>query len=495
MRGRPSQLVAAPHPDPLPVKDGARENRGGWPCRRRAGIKSAPEAASQQQSEKPLASRVSSTHDNGTWRARRSDRAVFWSATAALPDRHIAQSKNPLDDRPGYSPLCGNGWVRSEGTGKVNFIEAAGKAVLADAGIAIPAGALASTAAEAESIARRIGPCVIKAQVPTGKRGKAGGIKVAQTPDEARAHAAAILGMAIGDYVSAQVLVDPLAVIKHELYAAILNDPATKGPLLLFSAEGGMDIEELVETRPGALLRFPIDIRHGLDSKALDAALPKALPCDRAALLDVLQKLYVAYAANDAELLEINPLIVTDRGDLIALDCKLTVDDGALPRREALAKSGSPDKLTALEERGKALGLKYIELDGSVGVLANGAGLTMTTMDAVRHFGGEPANFMEIGGESYTKAKPALELVLSNPRVKCLLVNFCGAFARTDVMAEGVINAWQALKPTIPIIFTIHGTGEDEAIAMVQSRLGITPHDLMDDAVKAAVAAAKAGAA
>ena len=143
----------------------------------------------------------------------------------------------------------------------------------------------------------------------------------------------------------------------------------------------------------------------------------------------------------------------------------------------------------------KTLGLKFIELDGSVGVLANGAGLTMTTMDAVRHFGGSPANFMEIGGESYTKAKPALQLVLSNPRVKCLLVNFCGAFARTDVMAEGVVNAWLELKPTIPIFFTIHGTGEDEAVAIVKERLGITPFDLMDDAVKAAVAAAEGASA
>jgi succinyl-CoA synthetase beta subunit len=180
-------------------------------------------------------------------------------------------------------------------------------------------------------------------------------------------------------------------------------------------------------------------------------------------------------------------------GHFIALDCKLTVDDSALPRQEALARTGSPDKTTDLEARAKALHLKYIELDGEVGVLANGAGLTMTTMDAIRHFGGAPANFMEIGGDSYTKAVPALEIVLDNPKVKALLVNFCGAFARTDVMAEGVVNAWLELKPKIPIVFTIHGTGEDEAIAMVRSRLGIEPVDLMDDAVKAAVAAAKGG--
>ena len=374
----------------------------------------------------------------------------------------------------------------------MNFIEAAGKAVLRQAGIAVPAGALAATADEVGAAARRLGSCVIKAQVPTGKRGKAGGIKVARSVEEATAHANAILGMSIGEHRVQSVLVDPLVAIRHELYAAVLNDPASKGPLLLFSAAGGMDIEELAATRPAALVRIAIDIRRGLDAATLDAALPAPLPCDRAALIAVLQSLYKAYAASDAELLEINPLVVTDAGDLLALDCKLTVDDGALPRQETLARSGSRDTLTALELRGQALGLKYIELDGDVGVLANGAGLTMTTMDAVRHFGGEPANFMEIGGESYTKAKPALELVLSNPRVKCLLVNFCGAFARTDVMADGVITAWQELQPALPIIFTIHGTGEDAAIAMVQSRLGITPYDLMDDAVQAAIAAAKA---
>jgi succinyl-CoA synthetase beta subunit len=156
-----------------------------------------------------------------------------------------------------------------------------------------------------------------------------------------------------------------------------------------------------------------------------------------------------------------------------------------------LARTGSPEPLTALEARAKQLDLKYIELDGDVGVLANGAGLTMTTMDAVRHFGGAPANFMEIGGESYTKAVPALEIVLANPNVKVLLVNFCGAFARTDVMTQGVIDAWLLLKPAIPIVFTIHGTGEDEAIAMVRARLGMEPYDRMDDAVRAAVALAR----
>ncbi len=373
----------------------------------------------------------------------------------------------------------------------MKFEEHAAKPLLRAAGIAIPQGALATTAAEAAGIVRKLGPCVLKAQVPTGKRGKAGGIKVAANADEAREAAAAILGMTIGEHRVAKLLVEEQVLIAHELYAAVLNDPASKGPLLLFSAHGGMDVEEIAAAHPNSLVRLGIDIRKGLDAGMLDAALPEGLPCDRSALVDVLLRLYAIYAGSDAELIEINPLVAARDGRLIALDCKLTMDDSAIPRRQDLAKAGTPEKLTALEERASTLDLKFIELDGDVGVLANGAGLTMTTMDAVRHFGGSPANFMEIGGESYTKAKPALELVLANPRVKCLLVNFCGAFARTDVMVEGVIRAWQDLKPAIPIFFTIHGTGEDEAIAMVKQRLGLTPFDLMDDAVRAAVEAAR----
>lgn len=373
----------------------------------------------------------------------------------------------------------------------MNFEEHAAKPLLRAVGIETPPGALATTPAEAERIAGEIGPCVVKAQVPTGKRGKAGGIKLAATPAEARIHAERILGMTIGEHTVERVLVEAQVPIATEMYAAVLNDAKSKGPLLLFSAEGGMDIEDIAERHPGALVRLPIDIRKGLDRDALAAALPKELPVDRAIVLDALSKLYSAYAANDAELMEINPLVVTRDGKLIALDCKFVMDDSAISRHEELAKLGTPDKLTELEMRAKEVGLKFIELDGNVGVLANGAGLTMTSMDAVRHFGGEPTNFLEIGGESYTKAKPALELVLANPRVKALLVNFCGAFARTDVMAEGVVTAWQELKPDIPIVFTIHGTGEEEAIALVKQRLGIEPYDLMDDAVKAAVAAAK----
>jgi succinyl-CoA synthetase beta subunit len=373
----------------------------------------------------------------------------------------------------------------------MNFTEHAGKAVLRNAGIPTPQGILARSAGEAADAARKIGKCVVKAQVPTGKRGKAGGIKLATTPEEAAEHATRILGMTIGEHVVDEVLIDPQVSIAREMYAAILNDPESQGPLLLFSPEGGMDIEEIAADHPDALLQIQINIIKGLDEEALAAAVRRYDPPAAGAITDILVKLYEAYRASDAELIEINPLVQMRDGHFVALDCKLTVDDSALPRNDALARSGSPDRTTDLEARAKALHLKYIELDGEVGVLANGAGLTMTTMDAIRYFGGAPANFMEIGGDSYTKAIPALEIVLANPKVKALLVNFCGAFARTDVMAEGVVNAWLELKPKIPIVFTIHGTGEDEAIAMVRERLGIEPYDLMDDAVKAAVAAAK----
>jgi succinyl-CoA synthetase beta subunit len=374
----------------------------------------------------------------------------------------------------------------------MNFEEHAAKPLLAAAGIATPPGEVARGALEAEAIAARLGACVVKAQVPTGKRGKAGGIKLAASPAEAGAAAAAILAMEIGGHKVEKVLVEARVPIAAEYYAAVLNDPETKGPLILFSTAGGMEIEELAATRPETLLRLPVDIRHGPARGAIAAGLTGlGLATGKlGAVAAVLEKLYAAYRDNDAELLEINPLALTDEDRLVALDCKFTLDDSALPRRAELAARGTPERLTGLEAEGRAQGLRFIELDGSVGVLANGAGLTMTTIDAVRHYGGEPANFLEIGGDAYVKASPALKLVLANPKVKSLLINFCGAVARTDVMTGGVLDAWDELKPDLPVFFSIHGTGEEEAVAMLRARLGLEPFDLMDDAVKAAVAAA-----
>ena len=321
----------------------------------------------------------------------------------------------------------------------MNFEEHAAKPLLGEAGIPIPPGQLARSAEEARSAAAALGgPVMVKAQAPTGKRGKAGGIRAADSAQQAGEAAQAILGMDIAGHRVESVLVEERAEIVAEYYAAVLNDAASKGPLVMFSPEGGMDIEEVAASMPERLRRTPVDIMRGFDLPAAGTMLAGlGLAADETPVAEVLVALYRAYRENDAELLEVNPLARLADGRLVALDCKFILDDSGVKRREALASRGSPERLTGLEARGQALGLKYIELDGDVGVLGNGAGLTMTTMDVVTRHGGRPANFLEIGGDAYTKATPALELVLDNPRVRCLVVNFCGAFARTDVMTRG----------------------------------------------------------
>ena len=374
----------------------------------------------------------------------------------------------------------------------MNFEEHAGKPLLKAAGIPVPAGAVAKTPDEAANIAAPLGKVVVKAQVPTGKRGKAGGIKLAANAEEAKAHAAKIIGMTIGGHPVEKVLVEQATPFTREFYCAVINDPETKGPKILFSMLGGMDVEEAAEKDPNAMRSLAVDIRKGPALADVKAMLKGAgLDGLEDQVADVLMKLYAAYRANDAELMEINPLAVLEAGGLCALDCKFTMDDSAVARHEELAKSGTPDRLTGLEAKGKALDLKYIELEGDVGVLANGAGLTMTTMDVVRHHGGNPANFLEIGGEAYTKGTDALRLVLENPKVKSLVINFCGAFARTDVMTQGILNAWDELKPTLPTFWSVHGTGDVEAVAMLKERLGVDPLPDMSAACKAAVDAAK----
>lgn len=375
----------------------------------------------------------------------------------------------------------------------MNFLEHVAKArVLAPAGIPVPPSIHCETEEAAALAFTTIGPCVVKAQVPTGKRGKAGGIRLAHTVDEVCAVARTILAMAIDGHPVKSVLIEAQAEIVREFYAAVLNDTVSRCPLILFSTEGGMDIEEVAATKPEALRRHLIDLDKGFDlaaAKALIAGLD--LGGTETQVADILVKLYHAAEKFDAELIEINPLAVLDDGRVIALDCKLTVDDSAAFRQSDLAPDAAEETMTALEREGHDAGLKFIQLDGNVGVLANGAGLTMTTMDVISHFGGRPANFLEIGGEAYTKSEAALRLVLSNPGVKSLIVNFCGAFARTDVMAEGVVKAWQKLRPDVPVFFSIHGTGEDEAVALVRNELGLEPYDFMEDAVRAAVEAAQ----
>ncbi len=374
----------------------------------------------------------------------------------------------------------------------MNFEEHAAKPLLDGAGIAVPKGRLVTSAKEASSAAAELGACVVKAQVPAGKRGKAGGIAMADTPEAAATAARAILALEIGGHAVERLLVEERIAIAREFYAAVLSDASAKSPVVLFSTLGGMDIEDAAAKDPQALSRCVVDIREGFGQGEAEQMLggldPGLGANDVAKTLVALYRLYRDY---DAEMIEVNPLALTEDGGLVALDCKFILDDAAIPRQPDLAALGARERLSALEARGRELGLQYIELDGDVGVLANGAGLTMATMDAVRHLGGRPANFLEVGGQAYTLTKSALELALANPRVKSLVVNFCGAFARTDVMTEGVVTAWEELKPTIPVFFSIHGTGEEEAVELLRARLGMEPFDLMDDAISAAIEAAR----
>ena len=368
-----------------------------------------------------------------------------------------------------------------------------GKARLREGGIATPPGMQIRDATAAAEAARTLGGrVVLKAQVPAGKRGKSGGIGFASTPAEARERAASLLGSSVGEHRVESLLVEAAVQIVRELYVAVLNDGSTKGPLVLFSTEGGVDIEELAERAPERIVRRSIDILRGFDR----ATAHEIAGNERVA--DVLLRTYERFIALDCELLEINPLAVDSAGEVLALDCKMTIDDASRARQPELfaeIEAAVGPQGTALERRARDDDLYFIELDGDVGILANGAGLTMATIDAVTRCGGAPANFLEIGGEAYTKATLALEIVLANPKVTSVLVNFCGAFARTDVMAEGVVVACEALRPTVPFFFSIHGTGEERAIEIVRERLGIDPFPLMDDAVRAAIAASRQPAA
>jgi succinyl-CoA synthetase beta subunit len=381
----------------------------------------------------------------------------------------------------------------------MNLLEHQGKHLLAAAGLRVPRGEVVAAANDAAAVTDRLGGrSVCKAQVPTGKRGKAGAVRLVESAEQARVVADALLGAEVDGHPVETLLVEETVDIGRELYAAVLDDPGSKGPLLLFSTRGGMDIEEVHARTPEQVHAAAVDVRKGLRLEQAEELVAHSdlAGTDRGAVAAALVRLYDVYTDVDAGLVEVNPLVLTGAGEVVALDAKVTVDPASVPRQrerlEALPGGLPADTGTALERRGRELGLTYIELDGDVGVLANGAGLTMTTLDAVHVAGGRPANFLEIGGDAYTLATPALELVLSNPRVTSLLVNFCGAFARTDVMAGGVVEAIEQLRPTLPIAFTIHGTGEDEAIALVRERLGVQPHDRMDDAVLAAVDAAAA---
>ena len=370
-----------------------------------------------------------------------------------------------------------------------NLCEYSGKKLLVQAGIKVPRGQLATSLDEVAIACKEIGPCVLKAQVPIGKRGKSGGIQKANNREEAINIAKDMFGMKIGGHEVKKILLEEIAIINTECYVAITNDTRTKGPMLVFSAMGGMDVEEISQKDPTQMVFKPIPFGNTLSREFILAAIGH-LPLVSDQIVETIEQLFQVYRLHDAELVEINPLVISSDADIIALDCKFILDDSSIYRQEQLRNEIAPEKQTSLEKRAAQSGLKYIELGGNVGVIANGAGLTMTTMDAITFFGGKPANFLEIGGEAYTKSKEALEILLQNPRIKSILVNFCGAFARTDVMTEGIVKAWQDLEPDIPVFFSINGTGYLEAIAMVREELNLEPFDLMDEAVIKAVEAA-----
>ncbi len=373
----------------------------------------------------------------------------------------------------------------------MNIPEHVAKAVLAEAGVRVPGGAFATTPEGAARAARRLGPVMVKAQVPMGGRGKSGGIRSAQTPEEAYSVTAELIGSRLGGYHVAEVLVEEWIRAGQELYAAVLNDPAGPARRVVLSERGGVDIEATSRSDPGSILTLDLDPRMDLHPEtaqrfATDAGFASAAP----AVADALVRLYRLHRDSDATLLEVNPLAVTDAGDVVALDCKLVLDGAAAARQPSLAAVAAPEPLTGLEKAARELGLQFVELDGDIGVLANGAGLTMTTMDVITHLGGRPANFLEIGGDAYTKARPALELVLAHDSVRSLVVNFCGAFARTDVMIDGLTRAWLDLRPQVPAFFTVDGTGSSEARRLLKERLGLDPYPTMDEAIAAAIRAA-----
>jgi succinyl-CoA synthetase beta subunit len=348
----------------------------------------------------------------------------------------------------------------------VKLTEYQAKALLAERGIAVPNGRLVTSAAEAVAAATELGGAVaVKAQVRSGGRGKAGGVVVVQNPEDAGAAAERILGSELNGETVGELLIEQAVDIAEERYLSVMIDPSAGRPLLMRSDQGGVEIEAMTE---------------GIERTIIPAAGFDAPDAFAGAVID-------AFTDLDALLVEINPLAVTGTGELIALDAKIELDDSAGFRQTH--PEDDVEQGTEREQAAAEMGLRLIELGGDIAVLANGAGLTMATMDAVVHAGGTPANFLEIGGDAYTKATPALKLVLSQPGVKSLLVNFCGAFARCDVMTAGVIEAWTTLKPDIPINFSISGTGQDEAYEMVRA-IGHEPHPTMENAVRAAVDAA-----
>jgi succinyl-CoA synthetase beta subunit len=344
-------------------------------------------------------------------------------------------------------------------------------------GIPTPMGDVAFTPEEAEAIAERLGgKVVVKSQVLTGGRGKAGGVKVALNAADAKEKAAAILGMKIKHLTVGKVLIDPASTIVKEIYLGITNDRKAGKPVLIASSEGGMDIEEVARTNPDAVIREHIDPVYGLQGYQITAvAGAMNLPREHwKAFGQIARGLYNCYRDNDATLAEINPLIINGDNQLVALDGKVSIDDNALFRHPELAALRDTTAEAEAETLAREADISYVKLDGQIGCMVNGAGLAMTTMDMTMLYGADkgvgPANFLDIGGGAKAdKVAKALRIILSDPNVKSVLINIFGGITRCDEVAKGMIEAYNEVQPTVPIVIRLQGTNAKEGREIINA--------------------------
>ncbi len=362
------------------------------------------------------------------------------------------------------------------------------KLIFAKYGIPIPKGRVAATADEAKQIAKELGSrVVIKSQVLVGGRGKAGGIRLAKSPDEAGELARQILAMEIKGLPVRKVLVDEAANIETEIYLGITNDRAARKPVMMASAAGGVDIEEVARVSPEKIIKVHIDPLLGLrDYQARDIAAGIDLPRDHWRTFNIIAHgLWKAYQDCDATLAEINPLVISD-GKLLAVDGKMLIDDNALYRQQNLAEMRDLDVEAPSEVEARRYGLSFIKLEGNIGCMVNGAGLAMTTMDIIKLFGGEPANFLDIGGgASSDKVAAALRIILSDENVKAVLFNVFGGITRCDEVARGILVALDEVKPKAPMVVRLVGTNAEEGLRMLADANMLTAETLADAAKKA----------
>jgi succinyl-CoA synthetase beta subunit len=382
----------------------------------------------------------------------------------------------------------------------MDLLEYQGKQLFARHDIPVPNGRPATTLAEALDAADAIGyPCVVKAQVQIGGRGKLGGIKVAQNKDEAREHAGNILGMDIRGLTVHELWIEEASQIEDEWYASIVFDRAAKAPLVMLSTKGGMDIEAVAEEDPKAIATLHVDPLIGFQDfhgrrLAFDAGIPADLIRPTGAMI---AKLYEAFVAEDAMLVEVNPLIVTPERNLRALDAKVTLDDNALFRHPDSAMLRNPSAEDPQEQMAKERGLTYVKLDGDIGILGNGAGLVMSTLDVVARVGGSPANFLDAGGGSKADAiVSAVEVILSDPKVKAVLFNIFGGITRCDEVAKGLIEAFEQVKPEVPFVVRLDGTNDEEGRRLLAEAdlQGLHVEATMLGAAERVVELAKSGA-